>query len=125
MELKKKEFKFKGKTMEELEAFDVREFSKLLTSRMKRSLLRNFQEHEEFIVLAKAKNQKKKHIRTHKRSLVIVPELVGMRIYIYNGNKFLPVDIIGEMLGHRFGEFSPTRAKIKHEKKGAKVKTKK
>ncbi len=125
MELKKKEFKFKGMLMEELQKFNVREFAKLLPSRKKRTILRNFQEHEEFITLAKSKNDKKKQIRTHKRSLIIVPELVGLRIQIYNGNKFVPVDIVGEMLGHSFGEFSLTRARIKHEKKGGKAKAKK
>jgi ribosomal protein S19 len=36
----------------------------------------------------------------------------------YNGKTFLPVDIIAEMLGHRLGEFSPTRTKVKHGSAG-------
>jgi ribosomal protein uS19 len=53
-------------------------------------------------------------IKTHERELVIVPQMVGMRIQIYNGHEFVPVEMMKEMLGHRLGEFSPTRGKVKH-----------
>jgi len=125
MELKRKEFTFKGKNLEELKELGVREFSQMLNSRRKRTVLRNFQEHEAFLSRAKEKIDKKKLIRTHKRDIVVVPQMIGMKISIYNGNKFIPIEISGEMLGHCLGEFSLTRAKIKHEKKGTKVKSKK
>ena len=131
MELKKKEFKFKGKTVEELKTLDVREFSKLVGSRQRRTILRNFQEHEDFINKANIKVSKNKPIRTHSRNLVIVPQMIGMKIFIYNGNTFVPSEITGEMLGHKFGELAPTRARIKHSKsgvgatKGTKAKSKK
>jgi len=41
-----------------------------------------------------------------------------MKIFIFNGNTFVPIEITGEMLGHKFGEFAPTRARIKHAKSG-------
>ena len=44
--------------------------------------------------------------------------MVGMRINVYSGKAFIPVDIIPEMLGHRLGEFSPTRTKVKHGSAG-------
>ena len=47
---------------------------------------------------------------------MIVPELIDMRLQIYNGKEFVPVEVIPEMLGHKFGEFAPTRARIKHTK---------
>ena len=40
--------------------------------------------------------------------------MVGWNIMVYNGKTFVPVQIIGEMLGHRLGEFSVTRTKVKH-----------
>ena len=49
---------------------------------------------------------------------MVVPEMVGMRIQIYNGKAFISVDIIGEMLGHKFGEFALTRTRVKHSKAG-------
>lgn len=118
MEIKKKEFKFKEKTIEELQKLDVREFASLLRSRQRRTVLRNFQEIEAFITRAKTKQEKNKIIKTHNRSIVIVPQMVGMKIQVYNGQKFMPIEITGEMLGHVFGEFSLSRARIMHSKKG-------
>jgi len=100
--------------MEELKELDVREFAKLLTSRQRRTVLRQFQKIEEFVNRAKVKLSKNKQIKTHHRNLIIVPQMVGMKIQIYNGRDFIPVEVVGEMLGHVFGEFSLTRAKIKH-----------
>ena len=118
MELKKKEFKFKGKTIEELQKLDVREFAQHLRSRERRLVLRQFQKIEEFVTRAKIKVGKNKSIRTHQRNLIIVPEMIGMKIQVYNGKTFIPVEIMGEMLGHKFGEFSLTRTKVKHSKAG-------
>ncbi len=131
MNIQKKEFKYKGKTLEELKAMDTREFAKLLPSKPKRFVLRNFQEIEKFVSRCKEKQSKKKKIKTHKRDITIVPQLIGMNIQIYNGRDFLSVDIVGEMLGHVLGEFAPTRSRITHSKagvgatKGSKHKSKK
>lgn len=118
MQTHKKPITFRGKTIEELKTLSVREFAKYVKSRERRSILRQFQELEEFISRAKKKIAKGKKVKTHKRSLVVVPEMVGMKIQIYNGQNFIPIEIIGEMLGHRFGEFALTRARIKHGKAG-------
>lgn len=118
METGKKVFKFRGKTLEELKALDVREFAKLLRSRQRRSVLRQFQKVEGFVSRAKIKISKKKPIKTHQRDIIIVPEMVGMRISVYNGQHFLPVDVTGEMLGHVLGEFALTRGKVKHGSAG-------
>ena len=118
MELKKKEFKFRGKTMEELKTLDVREFAKYLSSRPRRTVLRQFQDIEKFISRSKKKLSNGKRVKVHNRSLVVVPEMVGMKIQIYNGREFIPIEVTGEMLGHRFGEFALTRARINHGKAG-------
>jgi len=131
MQLQKKQFTYRGKTIEELQKLDVREFAKLVRSRERRNILRNFQKIEDFINRSKIKQQKKKLIKTHHRDLIVTPQMIEMKIYIYNGNKFLPVEITWEMLGHKFGEFSLTRTKVKHTKagvgatKGSKHKSKK
>ena len=118
MELRRKQFTYKGKTVEELKTLDVREFAKYLRSRQRRTVLRQFQEIEKFVSKAKEKISKNKKVRTHKRDLVVVPQMVGMRIQIYNGKTFVPVEIIEEMLGHKFGEFAPTRVRVKHGSAG-------
>ncbi|MDR3281872.1 MAG: 30S ribosomal protein S19 [Endomicrobium sp.] len=51
----------------------------------------------------------KKIIKTWARSSVITPEFVGHTIAVHNGRKFLPVFISEQMVGHKLGEFSPTR----------------
>ena len=131
MELRKKEFKFKGMVLEDLQKLNVREFAKYLRSREWRTINRQFQAIEQFVEKAKTKHANDKKIKTHIRDLIIVPELVGMSMQIYNGNTFVPVQITGEMLGHKFGEFSPTRKRINHgsagvgSTKGSKHKSKK
>ncbi len=117
-QLKKKEIKYKGKTMEELKALDTREFAKYVGSRERRTILRQFREIEDFVNRATRKLSKKKQIKTHQRDLVVVPKMLGMKIQIYNGKEFIAVEITGEMFGHKFGEFAPTRGKIKHGSAG-------
>jgi small subunit ribosomal protein S19 len=131
MEEKKKQFTYRGKSIEDLKALDVREFARYLTSDSRRAVLKQFHEIEKFVNKAKEKLSKGKAIRTHQRDLVVVPRMVGMRIYVYNGKSFMPVDMSGEMLGHKLGEFAPTRGRIKHgaagigATKGTKFKSKK
>ena len=51
----------------------------------------------------------KKVLKTWSRRSMITPELVGHTIAVHNGNKFIPVFINENMVGHKLGEFSPTR----------------
>ncbi len=58
----------------------------------------------------KLKNQANKTpIKTWSRKSTIIPEFVGISFLIYNGKKFIPIKISEEMVGHKLGEFSPTR----------------
>ena len=118
MEYQKKQFTYRGKTLEELKKLSIREFAKYLPARERRYVLRNFSEIENFLKTIRDKKKKGKEIRTHKRNMVIVPEMVGLTINVYNGKSFLQIQINENMLGHRFGEFSQTRAKVKHTKAG-------
>ena len=83
-------------------------------ARERRSVLRNFDVIERFIKKCRKLEVKEKKIRTHLRDLVIVPQMVGLIIYVYNGKEFVQVRILPEMLGHRLGEFSVTRRPVKH-----------
>ena len=118
IEMKKKEVLYKGKTMEELKSLETREFAKYVSSRGRRTILRQFREIENFVSRANEKIAKKKPIRTHQRSLVIVPKMLGMKIQIHNGKSFISTEVIMEKLGHRFGEFAPTRGRVKHGSAG-------
>ncbi len=52
---------------------------------------------------------KKKVVKTWSRRTVIIPEFVGHTFAVHNGNKFIPVFVSENMVGHKLGEFSPTR----------------
>ncbi|GIW66044.1 MAG: 30S ribosomal protein S19 [Candidatus Parcubacteria bacterium] len=59
--------------------------------------------------------QRDKHtIRTWSRDSMIIPEMIGMLFEVHNGKQFIAVKIIEDMVGHRLGEFAPTRKFIKH-----------
>jgi len=113
-----KEFTYRGKTLDELKQLDVREFSKMLPSRKRRSVLRQSERIEAFIKSCKKKVEKNKKIRTHSRDIIIVPQLVGLTINIHSGKDFQPVQIVSEMLGHYLGEFVLTRKKVEHSAPG-------
>ena len=55
------------------------------------------------------KSGEKKIIKTWARSSIITPEFVGHTLAIHNGKKFLPIFISEQMVGHKLGEFAPTR----------------
>ncbi|MCS7242083.1 MAG: 30S ribosomal protein S19 [Candidatus Caldatribacterium sp.] len=55
------------------------------------------------------KRGEKKVIKTWARACVIIPEMVGHTIAVYNGRRHIPVYITEQMVGHRLGEFAPTR----------------
>jgi small subunit ribosomal protein S19 len=63
----------------------------------------------------------KKVVKTWSRRSVITPEMVGHTVAVYNGRKFIPVYITENMVGHRLGEFSPTRQFKGHSSKVEKV----
>lgn len=118
LQKKNKDKLFRGKTIEELKKLDTREFAKLVKSRPRRALLRNYDIIEAFVAKSEERAKKNKQIKTHNRALVVVPKLVGKSIGIHNGKEFVKVDITEEMLGHRFGEFALTRKIAKHTNVG-------
>ena len=65
-------------------------------------------------------------IKTWSRKSTIIPEFVGFSFLIYNGRKFIPLTISEDMVGHKLGEFAPTRTFVGHtpaDKKAAKEAT--
>jgi len=59
-------------------------------------------------------NKSNKVIKTWSRRSTIIPEMVGLTLAIHNGKKFIPVFITENMVGHKLGEFSPTRTFYGH-----------
>lgn len=57
---------------------------------------------------------KKKPIQTWSRRSTVLPQFVGLTFNLYNGHKFVPVYVTDEMVGHKLGEFAPTRTYYGH-----------
>ena len=113
-EFQKKQFTFRGKTLEELKQMETREFAKYLDSTKRRAVLRQSDIIEKFIKKCEKRQAKSRSILTQDRSLVIVPKMIDLTIQIYNGKNYISIKITQEMLGHRLGEFVPTRTKVQH-----------
>lgn len=60
-------------------------------------------------VLASKEAKKKSVIKTWSRASMIIPDMVGETIAVHNGKTFVPVFVTENMVGHKLGEFSPTR----------------
>ena len=125
-------FRYRGKTLEELLEMPLDELVKLLPARQRRSLVRGFTPAQKKLILKIRKMRKKvvealkkgkrpPVIRTHVRDLVILPEMVGYTIAVYNGKEFVPVRIVPEMIGHYLGEFSHTTKIVQHGEPGLKA----
>ena len=112
-------FRFQGKTIEELKNLSLEEFSKLANANVRRKIKRGFSEQEKKL-LEKLK-RKEKNIKTHCRDMVVLPEMIGERIGVYNGKGFVSIYFENEMLGLKIGEMAPTRKiGVTHSGGGAK-----
>jgi small subunit ribosomal protein S19 len=110
--------KYRGRTLEEVKKMSLEEFSRILTSRERRSLLRGLTERQKKL-LEKIRNDPKKFHRTHERDMVILPEMIGVKLGVYSGKEYKPVEITFEMIGHKLGEFVLTRGRVLHSSPGA------
>ena len=113
---RKGEYLFRGKTIEQLKELSIEEFAELLPARQRRSIKRGLTDGQK-LVLQKLRDGKES-VRTHNRTMIIFPEMVGKQIEVYTGKEFVKVDIQPEMVGHRFGEFAPTRGRVSHGSAG-------
>ncbi len=144
----KKEFTYRGKTLQELQEMSLEDFAELLPTRGKRTLLRRLNRpflkdldkeaderrkwkievdieydnalNKEIDSVLKQKLEGKfpKPIKTHRRDTIIVPKMIGLQFAVYKGNSFEIVEVKPEMFGHYFGEFVLTRKKVTHGKAG-------
>ena len=69
-------------------------------------------------IVKQAQAGERKPIKTWSRRSTITPDFVGLTFLVHNGNKHLPVFVTENMVGHKLGEFAPTRIFKKHGVKG-------
>lgn len=115
-----KEFRYRGFTFDQLQGMSMDEFINLLPSRQRRSLHRGLTP-DQRIFLEKTREARESIrkggnpvVKTHIRSMIILPEMVGLTILVHNGKDFIPVEMKPEMIGHFLGEFAVTNKPVKH-----------
>ncbi|MGC9202684.1 MAG: 30S ribosomal protein S19 [Thermoproteota archaeon] len=116
---------YRGFSLEQLLAMTPDELVRVLPSGARRSLKRGLHPETRKLLMKIRKARQimlstgqQPVIKTHRRELVILPEMVGMTINVHNGKEFVPVKISIEMIGHRLGEFAITNKKVVHGKPG-------
>jgi small subunit ribosomal protein S19 len=116
-----KEIKYRGKTVQELGDMGYAELANLLSARARRNLKRGFSEEQKKLlkkIQAAKDGTRKKPVKTQCRDMIILPEMVGADVHIYNGKQYKQVQFTEEMIGHYLGEFSATRQDVTHKAPG-------
>ncbi|KHN76788.1 40S ribosomal protein S15 [Toxocara canis] len=128
-ELKKKrtfrKFSYRGVDLDQLLDMNRDQLAKLLPCRARRRLARGLKR-KHLTLLARLRRAKKEAsvlekpatIKTHLRDMIVLPEMVGSMIGVYNGKVFNQVEVKPEMIGHYLGEFSISYKPVKHGRPG-------
>ncbi|KAI1361729.1 ribosomal protein S15, eukaryotic/archaeal [Xylaria arbuscula] len=128
-ELKKRrafrKFSYRGVELDDLLSLGSDDLRTLFHARARRKLQRGLRRKPMGLVrkLRAAKqnaapNEKPAECRTHLRNMIVVPELIGSVVAVYNGKVFNSVEIRPEMVGHYLGEFSISYTPVKHGRPG-------
>jgi len=120
-----KKFSFRGVDLDALLDMSTDDLVKLFTARARRRFQRGLKRKPMALIkkLRKAKREapqgeKPEPVRTHLRNMIIVPEMIGSIIGVYNGKTFNQVEIKPEMIGHYLAEFSISYKTVKHGRPG-------
>lgn len=114
-----KEFFYRGLTEEELRSISMDEFIRLLPSRMRRSLRRGLTPEQRILIeKIRTASPNKGPLKTHARDLIILPEMIGKIVRVYNGKEFVDVRIDIKKVGHYLGEYAITNQPVRHGRPG-------
>ncbi|EDW74018.1 uncharacterized protein RpS15 [Drosophila tropicalis] len=120
-----KKFTYRGVDLDQLLDMPNNQLVELMHSRARRRFSRGLKRKPMALIkkLRKAKkealpNEKPEIVKTHLRNMIIVPEMTGSIIGVYNGKDFGQVEVKPEMIGHYLGEFSLTYKPVKHGRPG-------
>ncbi len=109
---RREEFTYRGYTIEELKGMGLTELVNIMPARIRRKVRRGFTRGEEHLLSRIRKGNGK--VRTHIRSMIVMPEMVGRSIELHNGKEFMKVDLQPEAVFHYLGEFALTRRRVTH-----------
>ena len=110
---RKKEFTYRGMTLDKLQELNFNEFIDIIPSRQRRSFRRGLSK-EQAKLITDSNNKPDKVLRTHRREMIIIPQFVGRTFAVHNGKEFVNLEIMPEMIGLYFGELAPTRTSPTH-----------
>jgi len=120
-----KKFQFRGVELDKLLDLTLEEFAGLIHARARRRMYRGLKRNTKALLtrLRKAKKnceplQRPEGIKTHLRNMIIVPEMIGSVIGVYNGKCFNGIEVKPEMVGMYLGEFSITYKPVRHGRPG-------
>ena len=116
MPRRREEFTYRGYKIDELKAMGLSDLLPLMPARARRKFNRGLNRGEETL-LAKIRGGDEK-VRTHVRDMIVMPEMIGKSIEIYNGKEFTKVEFQPESVFHYLGEFALTRKKVSHGSAG-------
>lgn len=113
---RREEFTYRGFSVDELKQMGQGELTALMPARVRRKIKRGFTRDEEKLLSDIREGDAK--IRTHLRSMVVMPEMIGRSLEVHNGKEFVKVDIQPESVFHYLGEFALTRRRVAHGSAG-------
>uniref|UniRef100_A0A183AAT8 40S ribosomal protein S15 n=1 Tax=Echinostoma caproni TaxID=27848 RepID=A0A183AAT8_9TREM len=120
-----KKYFYRGVDLDQLLDMDMEQIGELMPARIRRRIKRGLRRKHTALLkrLRRSKKEcpfgeKPKAVKTHLRNMIILPEMIGSVVGVYNGKTFNSVEIRPEMLGHYLGEFSITYKPVKHGKPG-------
>ncbi|MFA5236338.1 MAG: 30S ribosomal protein S19 [Methanoregula sp.] len=116
MPRRREEFTYRGYKIDELKAMGLSELLPLMPARARRKFNRGLNRCEETL-LEKIRGGDEK-VRTHVRDMIVMPEMIGKSIEIYNGKEFMKVEFQPESVFHYLGEFALTRKRVSHGSAG-------
>ena len=99
---RKKEFTYRGLTIDKLQKLDFEQFILMLPARQRRSFKRGLSK-EQAKLINDSNQTPEKVIRTHRREMIIIPQFVGRKFAVHNGREFVDIGILPEMIGLYFG----------------------
>jgi small subunit ribosomal protein S15e len=120
-----RKFTYRGVDLDQLLDMNNEQLMELFPCRVRRKFARGLKRKPMALIkkLRKKKkecpaNEKPDVVKTHLRNMIIVPEMTGSIVGVYNGKTFNQVEIKPEMIGHYLGEFSITYKPVKHGRPG-------
>lgn len=110
-----KEFRFKGKSSQELQELSIDEVALMLPSKERRKIKRGFSDEEKNLLQKLSKRDK---VKTHQREMLVLPSMFNKTIMVHNGKEYVQVVVQPEMIGKKLGTFALTRKMVRHSSGG-------